>query len=438
MGFRRFIIFTRYPFPGRVKTRLIPALGSDGAASLHDAMTLHSLRWSKSLSSQYPDILEVRFEGGTLSQMQQWLGGNRKYVEQGEGDLGQRMERAFQENFQKKYRHIVLVGTDCPQMTAFHVKEAFFALKSHDMVIGPSEDGGYYLIGLSQIVPELFVSMEWGTDKVFKKTMEKAKQRNLSVRVLARLNDVDEPDDLPVWDMVSNQFISVVIPTLNEEVNLPKALQSVGRMPYCEVIVADGGSQDRTVPIAEEWGAKVVLSEACRGSQMNAGARKASGDILLFLHADTVLPEDYAELIRHTLSNPSVPGGSFAVRFSPTTGHLNLKSKTISWRTTVLRKPYGDQAIFVRASLFRLMGEYTDIPLMEDVDFVNRLRKRGKLAFIHEPVVTDSRRFRFQGGIKATFRNKLTKMGYALGVSPERLARFYYKSRIEQDRDDNV
>jgi len=92
----------------------------------------------------------------------------------------------------------------------------------------------------------------------------------------------------------------------------------------------------------------------------------------------------------------------------------------------------------VRASLFRLMGEYTDIPLMEDVDFVNRLRKRGKLAFIHEPVVTDSRRFRFQGGIKATFRNKLTKMGYALGVSPERLARFYYKSRIEQDRDDNV
>ena len=438
MGFRRFIIFTRYPFPGRVKTRLIPALGNDGAASLHNAMTRHTLRWADSLSSQNPDVLEVRFEGGTLSQMQQWLGGDRKYVEQGEGDLGQRMERAFQENFQKKYRHIVLVGTDCPQMTAFHVKEAFFALKSHDMVIGPSEDGGYYLIGLSQMVPELFDSMEWGTEKVFEKTMDIAEQRNLSVRVLGRLSDVDTPDDLPVWDLVSNQIISVVIPTLNEEVALPITLQSVGRMPYCEVIVADGGSQDRTVSIAEEWGAEIVLSEACRGRQMNAGARKASGDILLFLHADTVLPEDAAELIRNALSNPSVPGGSFAVRFSPTTGHLNLKSKTISWRTTILRKPYGDQAIFVRASLFRLMGEYADIPLMEDVDFVNRLRKRGKLAFIHEPVVTDSRRFGFQGGIKATFRNKLTKMGYALGVSPERLARFYYKSRIERDKDNNV
>jgi len=288
------------------------------------------------------------------------------------------------------------------------------------------------------MVPELFASMEWGTEKVFEKTMERAKQRNLKVHVLERLSDVDTPDDLPVWDLVSNQFISVVIPTLNEEANLPKTLQSVGRMPNCEVIVADGGSQDQTVPIAEEWGAKIVLSEACRGGQMNAGAHKASGDILLFLHADTGLPANYAALIRHMLSNPAVPGGSFAVRFSPTTRQLNVKSKAISLRTTVFRKPYGDQAIFVRTSLFRLMGEYADIPLMEDVEFVNRLRRRGKLAFIREPVVTDSRRFTTQGRIRATLRNKLTKMGYALGVSPERLARFYYRTPIERDRDDNV
>ena len=227
--------------------------------------------------------------------------------------------------------------------------------------------------------------------------MERAKQRNLRVRVLGRLRDVDTPEDLPVWDLVSNQSISVVIPTLNEEVNLPKTLQSVGRMPYCEVIVADGGSQDRTVPIAEKWGTKIVLSVPSRGVQLNGGARKASGDILLFLHADTILPENYAELIRNMLKNPSVPGGSFALRFFPTTRPLRVKSKTISFRTTVLRKPYGDQAIFVRASLFRLMGGYTDIPLMEDVEFVNRLRQRGKLAFIREPVVTDSRRFVSQG-----------------------------------------
>jgi rSAM/selenodomain-associated transferase 2 len=304
------------------------------------------------------------------------------------------------------------------------------------MVIGPSEDGGYYLIGLSRMVPELFVSMAWGTEEVFKETMGRAKQLNLSVSVLTRLSDVDTPDDITVWDSVYNQSISVIIPTLNEEANLTKTLQSVGKLPNCEVIVADGGSQDRTVPIAEEWGAKIVLSEPSRGAQLNAGAHQASGDILLFLHADTILPEKYAELIRNSLANPNVPGGSFSLRFSPTTRPLNFKAKTISFRTIAFRKPYGDQALFVRASLFRLMRGYADIPLMEDVEFVNRLRKRGKMAFIREPVVTDSRRFESQGRIKATLRNKLTKMGYALGVSPERLAHFYYRSRIDKVRDD--
>ncbi len=435
MDRNKFIVFTRYPHPGKVKTRLVSALGADGAASLHAAMTAHTLRWADSLSSQKPGILEIHFEGGTLSQMKRWLGEDRQYVDQGEGDLGQRMEQAFRVNFQKKYRYVVLVGTDCPQMTAFHVRAAFFSLKTFDMVIGPSEDGGYYLIGLNRIVPELFVSMDWGTEKVFEKTMERARQRNLRVRVLERLSDVDTPDDLPVWERVSNQFISVVIPTLNEEANLPKSLQSVGKIPRGEVIVADGGSQDRTVPVAQEWGAKIVLSEPSRGGQMNAGARIASGDILLFLHADTVLPEKYAELIRHALLDPNISGGSFAVKFSLKTRGLNVKSRAISWRTKVLRKPYGDQAIFVRASLFSLMGGYADIPLMEDVEFVNRLRRRGKLAFIREPVVTDSRRFESQGRIRATLRNKFTKIGYTLGVPPERLARFYYRSRIKKDGD---
>jgi rSAM/selenodomain-associated transferase 2/rSAM/selenodomain-associated transferase 1 len=435
MRHQRLIIFTRYPFPGRVKTRLIPALGENGAASLHKAMTEHTLRWADCLSDKGSDILEVRYDSSTLQQMQQWLGHQRQYIDQGDGDLGQRMGRAFQDHFKKKTRRIVLVGTDCPQMTLFHAKEAFHALKTHEMVIGPSDDGGYYLIGLRQMVPEFFVSMGWGTERVFEETIKRAKQRNLRIHVLARLSDVDTPDDLPVWDRVSNQFISVVIPTLNEEENLLQTLQSVGRIPYSEVIVADGDSKDRTVSIAEEWGAEVVISKPCRGGQMNTGARKASGDILIFVHADTRLPDNYAELIRHTLLNPNVPGGSFAVKFFPTARHLNFKSKTISLRTTVFRKPYGDQAIFLRASLFRLMGGYADIPLMEDVEFINRLRQRGKLAFIREHVITDSRRFESQGRIRATLRNKLTKMGYALGVSPERLERFYYKSRFDQDRE---
>jgi rSAM/selenodomain-associated transferase 2/rSAM/selenodomain-associated transferase 1 len=438
MSSDKLIVFTRFPHPGKVKTRLIPALGDAGAATLHEAMTLHTLRWADCFSRGNPHALEVRFDGGDLSQMKQWLGANRQYAEQEQGDLGRRMEQAFQENFANKSKHVVLVGIDCPQLTVFHVREAFSALKIFDMVIGPTEDGGYYLIALNRCVPELFKSIEWGTEAVFEKTMERANQHNLNVHVLGKLRDVDTPADLPIWDRVSDQIISIIIPTLNEETNLPKTLQSIPRISSCEVIVVDGGSQDRTVSIAKEWGAKIVTTEPSRGGQMNAGAAKASGDILVFLHADTLLPENFAELIRNTLADPSVPGGSFALKFSPSSRHLNIKSKTISWRTTVFRKPYGDQALFVRASLFHLMGGYADIPLMEDVEFVNRLRRRGKLAFLREPVITDSRHFESQGRIRATLRNKLTKMGYALGVSPERLARFYYNPRITKNRDNDV
>ena len=173
MSSYKLIIFTRFPHPGKVKTRLIPALGDDGAATLHETMTLHTLRWANQFSCGDPHGLEIRFDGGDLIQMRQWLGAKWRYVEQGEGDLGSRIERAFQENFANKSKHVVLVGTDCPQLTVFHVREAFSALKIFDMVIGPTEDGGYYLIGLNRHVPELFKSIEWGTETVFEKTMER-------------------------------------------------------------------------------------------------------------------------------------------------------------------------------------------------------------------------------------------------------------------------
>ena len=143
MSGRRLVIFTRYPEPGKVKTRVIPALGQEGAASLQKAMIEHTLRWAKSLSQKMPDLVEVRFEGGSRRLMEEWLGAGLSYVPQGEGDMGERMAQAFQENFQRKKGKVVLVGTDIPQLTAFHVRIAFKALKRHEMVIGPSVDGGY-------------------------------------------------------------------------------------------------------------------------------------------------------------------------------------------------------------------------------------------------------------------------------------------------------
>jgi hypothetical protein len=424
---RRLIIFTRYPVKGSVKTRLLPALGEEGAASLHRNMTEHTVKWAASLSEKDPGFLEIRFEGGSQDLMAEWLGAAGKYVPQGKGDLGERMARAFEENFQKKIKKVVLVGTDCPQLTAFHVQAAFVALKNHDLVLTPTVDGGYSLIGLRQMVPDLFVSLAWGTETVFQSTLERAKKAGLSVKCMKPLRDVDVPEDVSVWEKVSNQFISIVIPTLNEEEHLGQTLEKVGRMPHGEVIVVDGGSRDRTVEIAEKWGARVIQTEPNRGRQMNLGAREATGDILLFLHADTRLPKNYSDFIREALGNPKVVGGAFAWKVEPSTPFLKYLEKNVAWRTKIFQMPYGDQAYFVRASVFREMGGYAEIPLMEDVEFIRRLRKIGKPAYIPHPVVTSPRRYQRRGPVRTALRNKLTLFGYYLKVPPKRLSKFYYK-----------
>ncbi len=241
------------------------------------------------------------------------------------------------------------------------------------------------------------------------------------------LQDVDVPEDLPVWEKVSKQFLSIVIPALNEEEHLGQTLARVGRIPHGEVVVVDGGSRDSTVEIAEKWGARVIRTEPNRGRQMNLGAQEASGAILLFLHADTLLPENYAESIRAALTDPKVVGGAFAWRVEPSTAFLKYIEKNVAWRTRIFRMPYGDQAYFVRTSVFREMNGYAEIPLMEDVEFIRRLRKIGNLATIPHPVVTSPRRYQRRGPVRTTLRNKLTLFGYYLGIPPERLSRFYYK-----------
>ncbi len=432
MGRPRLIIFTRYPEPGKVKTRLISTLGREGASDLHKSMTEHTLKWAKSLSRKNQNLVEIRFDGGTPELIEQWLGKELSYVRQGEGDLGERMERAFHENFEQKKRHVILVGTDCPQFTACHAKMAFNALKSHDLVLCPTTDGGYYLIGLRRMVPELFESLAWGTETVFRSTLERAKEQGLSVRTLEPLQDVDVPRNLPVWERSSHQFISLIIPTLNEEDNLQRTLEKIGQLPRGEVIVVDGGSEDNTVKVAEKYGAKVIKSMPSRGKQMNVGASKASGDILLFLHADTLLPDGFSSLVRKVMSEPDVVGGSFALKLQPGTPFLKYIEENVKWRTKLFGLPYGDQAIFVRASVFREIGGYADIPLFEDVDFIRRLKSQGKLSFIPIPVVTSSRRYKKYGVFMTTLINKVVFFGYLLKVPPTRLVRIYYKKKTNK------
>ena len=147
---KRVILFTRYPIPGKTKTRLIPALGPEGSCDLHRHLVHHLLRMLKPYTDSSQISLEIRFEGGTCSLMEQWLGVGLSYVPQGEGDLGLRMERAFDEAFNKGDERVVLIGSDCPALTGRQLDEALAGLNQKDLVLGPAQDGGYYLVGLRQ------------------------------------------------------------------------------------------------------------------------------------------------------------------------------------------------------------------------------------------------------------------------------------------------
>lgn len=195
----RLILFTRYPIAGQTKTRLIPYLGAEQAADLQRKMTEFIVDTTRPLQIRDRLSLEVHFAGGSLRQMQRWLGPKLAYRPQQGCNLGDRLHHAFSQGFQADAERIVVIGSDCPAISAHHLEQAFHQLKSHDLVLGPAQDGGYYLVGLSRSCAELFQNIAWGTERVFNQTAKTATQLNLSWTTLETLCDVDRPEDLATF-----------------------------------------------------------------------------------------------------------------------------------------------------------------------------------------------------------------------------------------------
>ncbi len=196
----RLIIFTRYPVPGKTKTRLIPALGAEGAAALQKQMTERTVARARQLRQEQSLLVEVRYEGGRKSLMQKWLGSDLAFAVQRSGHLGLRMARAFQEAFRAGCTRVVLVGTDCPGLSVFLLREAFHGLRANEVVLGPARDGGYYLLGLRFFVPQIFEKISWGTGAVLEETLRKLGSLPLRLFLLKTLGDVDRPEDLTIWE----------------------------------------------------------------------------------------------------------------------------------------------------------------------------------------------------------------------------------------------
>ncbi|MEZ5331262.1 MAG: TIGR04283 family arsenosugar biosynthesis glycosyltransferase [Thermoanaerobaculia bacterium] len=217
--------------------------------------------------------------------------------------------------------------------------------------------------------------------------------------------------------------LSIVIPTLDEEAGLERALRSARRQAD-EVVVSDGGSTDGTLAIARRFGIEPIVGPPGRGGQIRRGTELASGDVVLVLHADSVLPDTAGESVRAAVAAGAV-GGGFLVRFESASKLVRCGERLVNWRTRVARVPLGDQAQFAtRAALDRL-GGFPDWPILEDVDFIRRLRRLGPIAVVDAPVGTSARRFTAWGGVRAVAANWLILALYFAGVSPHRLARLY-------------
>jgi len=197
----KLIIFTRYPEPGKTKTRLIPVLGKEAAANLHRSMAQRTVARALSLQNSRQLSVEILYTGGSQQLMQDWLGTDLIYQNQIDGDLGARMTAAFQNCFNSGIDKVAIIGTDCPDLKPEILVSAFDELSQHDLVLGPAKDGGYYLIGLRRSIPELFGSIKWGTDEVFVKTQAIAQNLDLSIAYLPTLADIDRPDDLLALDI---------------------------------------------------------------------------------------------------------------------------------------------------------------------------------------------------------------------------------------------
>ncbi len=419
----RLYLFTRYPSPGATKTRLIPALGAAGAARLHRRLVQRTLSSLRRLQRKSGVDCRVRYTGTDATGMESWLGLGWLCEPQGEGDLGQRMAAAIAEGATDG--PVVLIGSDCPDLTVDHLQAAFSALEQHDLVLGPATDGGYWLIGLRRPCPELFVGVEWGTERVLARTLVIAADLGLRVRQLEPLRDIDRPADLVT--LALPPLTSVIVPVLNEAAALPATLTSIGS--EAEVIVVDGGSRDATRAIALEHGATLLATAPGRARQMNAGAAAASGEVLLFLHGDTRLPEAWESRLRQGLEQPRTIATAFRLAIDDPRRRFRWLEAAVTLRSRWLGLPYGDQALALTRDSFEAVGGFPDLPLLEDYELVRALRHRGRIELLPSAVTTSARRWQHLGLGRTTLINQAVLLGWHLGVPADRLARFYRQAR---------
>jgi len=414
---------------------LIPSLGANGASRLQEQLTLHTLAKIQQLQRAHGCDVDVHFHGGTVEQMRAIFGKSVAYRPQQGSCLGEKLANSIEYCFARGYEQLIVIGADCPEIDRSHLTSAFESLDKHDVVIGPAMDGGYDLLGLKRPHAQLFHGIEWGGPLVFRQTAAIAKRHGLRLKSLDQLPDVDYPEDLihcrrvgqpfdSVLPKIRKRTVPVIIPTLNEAAQIEKAIRPLLAYRNVEIIVADGGSSDRTAAIAAQTGVKVIRSRPGRGTQMNAAAAVSSGEILLFLHADTRLPEGFPDMALNAVRE-GVGVAAFRLRIDGTSFGLRLVEFAVALRSKWLPRPYDDRGLALRAEDFFRVSGFRNWPLMEEYEIANRLKKVGRIYLLEQSSTTFSRRWDQLGTARTVLYNQLCVCVFRTGIPPAKLSTWY-------------
>ena len=425
------IYFCKSPEIGRVKTRLAHSIGDKDALEIYKIML-------KNLLGLSLHVKRFIAYDGDKSLFQSDL---PTFIQKGDG-LGERMKSAFLHLFDEGFSQLVLVGADIPRIDEAILHHALESLDSHDAVLSPTKDGGYYLIGFnkSSFVSKAFDDDIFNNPNVYKLTCKALEP--LHVKHGKMLEDMDVIHDLrqfciefPEHILAQNSKklleklpkISLIMPVFYEDKSAVKtiayAYENAKNRDF-EVIIVDTG--ERTCIDKLHFKNPVRLHTASKGraNQLNAGFEIARGEIVLFLHADTTLPKDWDFLITQALQ--ANDAGAFKLHINSPSRWLRFIAFATNIRASLFGSPYGDQGQFFKAHVFEKLGKYPAIPIMEDVAIMKALKRQGfRLALLDAHVSTSPRRWHKEGLFYTTLRNRLLSTLYALGVSPKRLARWY-------------
>lgn len=425
------IYFCKAPQKGKVKTRLGRTIGEENALAIYSVLL-------KNLFSTPLQVKAFVAYSGSEDFIPAHL---PRFAQEGEG-LGARMQHAFLHLFDAGFSQVVLVGADIPRIDGVILENALASLDTHDAVLSPTKDGGYYLIGFNKarFTCKAFENAIFDNANVYALTCKALEP--LHVKQGEMLEDIDTLGDLrqffadfsahvlaktakPILEKLPR--ISLIMPVFFED---ESAVQTIAHAfenannKDIEVIIVD--THKRTCIDALHFKNPVRLHTASKGraNQLNAGFEVARGEVVLFLHADTLLPKHWDALVQEALHVKDA--GAFDLHIDSPLAWLGFVAWATNWRARLFGTPYGDQAHFFKASVFEKLGKYPTIPIMEDVAIMKTLKRQGfRLALLNARVTTSARRWHKEGLFYTTLRNRTLSTLYALGVSSERLARWY-------------